>query len=117
MKKIQIFDPAMCCATGVCGPSIDPDLLRVSFVVSNLRKKKYPIDRYNLANDTDRFLDNSDVSGLLNEKGPGVLPVILVDGNVTMTGHYPSNEQFEAWTGIAASELSKKPIIHFSLNP
>ncbi|MCL6570876.1 MAG: arsenic metallochaperone ArsD family protein, partial [Bacillus sp. (in: Bacteria)] len=44
MKKIQIFDPAMCCSSGVCGPSIDPDLLRVSFAVSNLYKKKYPIE-------------------------------------------------------------------------
>ena len=36
MKKIQIFDPAMCCSTGVCGPSIDPELLRMSFVTKNL---------------------------------------------------------------------------------
>ncbi|MCL6571551.1 MAG: arsenic metallochaperone ArsD family protein, partial [Bacillus sp. (in: Bacteria)] len=72
---------------------------------------------YNLANDTDQFLNNSEVNRLLNEKGPGVLPVIIVDGKVTLTGQYPSNEEFETWTGIVASELSKKPIIHFSLNP
>ena len=26
MNKIEIFDPAMCCSTGVCGPSVDPEL-------------------------------------------------------------------------------------------
>jgi hypothetical protein len=25
---IRVFDPAMCCSTGVCGPSIDPELTR-----------------------------------------------------------------------------------------
>lgn len=24
MVKLQVFDPAMCCSTGVCGPSVDP---------------------------------------------------------------------------------------------
>jgi hypothetical protein len=26
MAKMQVFDPAMCCSTGVCGPSVDPTL-------------------------------------------------------------------------------------------
>ena len=39
MKKIEIYDPAMCCDSGVCGPSIDPELLRVSFIVKNLENK------------------------------------------------------------------------------
>ena len=30
MKKMIIFQPAMCCSTGVCGPGVDPDLLRLS---------------------------------------------------------------------------------------
>ncbi len=29
MSVIEIFDPAMCCSTGVCGPSIDTELMRV----------------------------------------------------------------------------------------
>jgi len=28
MKTIEIFDPAMCCSSGVCGPSVDPKLVR-----------------------------------------------------------------------------------------
>ena len=38
MKKIEIFDPAMCCSTGVCGPGVDPELLRMATMVSNLQK-------------------------------------------------------------------------------
>jgi hypothetical protein len=24
MPKVQVFDPPMCCSTGVCGPEVDP---------------------------------------------------------------------------------------------
>jgi hypothetical protein len=28
MSKVQVFDPPMCCSTGVCGPEVDPALVR-----------------------------------------------------------------------------------------
>ena len=115
MKQIQIFDPAMCCSTGVCGPSIDPELLRVSFIVSNLSKKQYPIERFNLATDTEHFIKNTNINQLLNEKGPSVLPIILVDGQVELTEKYPSNKEFEQWTGFSAEELTQKPKVRVSL--
>lgn len=34
MNKMIIFDPAMCCSTGVCGPSVNPELLRVATVLN-----------------------------------------------------------------------------------
>ncbi|MFB6468643.1 arsenite efflux transporter metallochaperone ArsD [Cytobacillus sp. Hz8] len=115
MKKIQIFDPAMCCSTGVCGPSIDPELLRMSFIVSNLKKRNYPIERFNLGTDTDAFINQEKVNNLLNDKGPDVLPIVLVEGEVALTNQYPSNEEMEGWTGIPASELTQKPKIRLSL--
>jgi len=39
MKKVEIFDPAKCCSTGVCGPSVDPDLTRVASAVYSLEQK------------------------------------------------------------------------------
>lgn len=115
MKKIQLFDPAMCCSSGLCGPSIDPELLRMSFVMKNLAKVDYPIERYNLSTDTDYFLSNEKVNTLLNEKGTEALPIVLVDGEVVLTGKYPSNEQLEVWTGIPAETLVQKPKIRLSL--
>ena len=114
MKKIQIFDPAMCCSSGLCGPSIDPELLRMSFVTKNLAKVDYPFERYNLTTDTDQFVNNEQVQALLNDKGPDALPIVLVDGEVVLTGQYPSNEELEQWTGIPAAELIQKPRIRLS---
>ena len=39
MKKIEIFEQAMCCPTGLCGPAIDPELLRMSFIMNNIKSK------------------------------------------------------------------------------
>lgn len=37
--KIEIFDPALCCSTGVCGPSVDPALIQVANAIEQLKNK------------------------------------------------------------------------------
>ena len=39
MKKIEIFDPAMCCPTGLCGTNINPELMRIAVVVETLKDR------------------------------------------------------------------------------
>ena len=58
MKKMIIFDPAMCCSTGVCGPVVNPDLLRVSTALNRLKNKDIAIERYNLTSNPQAFVDN-----------------------------------------------------------
>ena len=94
MKKMVIYDPAMCCSTGVCGPSPDEELMRVSSLVDKLNKSGASIERYNLTNNTKEFVENKTINNLLDEKGEGILPVVIVDDEVVMTGKYPSNEEF-----------------------
>ena len=69
MSKLEIFDPAMCCSTGVCGPSVDPELLRVSTIVNILNKKGFNVVRHNLSQEPQAFVQNQLVSELLKTKG------------------------------------------------
>jgi hypothetical protein len=116
MKKIEIFDPAMCCPTGVCGPSVDPELTRIASAVYVIEKKGYPIKRYNLANEPDAFVDNQAVQRLLMEKGPDCLPIVLLEGNVVKIGEYPTTSELSEWTGIDEKELSAgKPKIRLNI--
>lgn len=80
--KVEIFDPAMCCSTGVCGPSVDPELTRVASAVYSLEKKGFDIKRYQLTNDPAKFADNPEINKALHEKGPDVLPIILVNNQI-----------------------------------
>lgn len=94
MKKMIIFDPAMCCSTGVCGPGIDPELLRVSTVLNNLQRKGIVVERHNLTNNPGIFVENRIINDLLNSDGVDLLPVTVVDNQVVKTKAYPTNEEF-----------------------
>lgn len=103
MKKLEFFEPAMCCDTGLCGPSIDPELLRMSTIVEEVSKSGNDVVRHNLKSDPDAFVANGIVAGILKEFGVASLPVTLVDGKVVATGSYPSNERLSELLGIEPS--------------
>jgi Arsenical resistance operon trans-acting repressor ArsD. len=105
MKKMIIFDPAMCCSTGVCGPGVDPELLRVSTVLNNLKNKGVTVERFNLTGNPQAFVDNKVINELLNTEGVDVLPVVIVDGEVVKTKAYPTNEEFCTMLDIPESYL------------
>lgn len=111
MKKIEIFDPAMCCSTGVCGPSVDPELIRMAAVTENLIAKGYDVTRYNLANEPQAFANSIIISQLLKEKGPDVLPVTVVDGEIKKTKKFLTNEELQELTGLTEKALTVKPRI------
>lgn len=94
MKKMIIFDPAMCCSTGVCGPSVDKELLRVATLLNNLKKKGVIVERHNLTNNPQIFVDNKVVNRMLLKDGMDVLPITIVDDEVVKTKAYPTNEEF-----------------------
>ncbi|WP_061860108.1 arsenite efflux transporter metallochaperone ArsD [Priestia megaterium] len=117
MKKVEIFDPAMCCSTGVCGPSVDPELTRVASAIFALKKTGFDITRYNLTSQPDKFVDQVEVNKILMDKGPDALPVVLVDAEVEKIGSYPTNEEFAKWFGINSEELKgEKPRMPIKLN-
>jgi len=101
MKKIDIYDPAMCCATGVCGPGVDPELMQVATLVNYLAKSGIDIKRHNLSSEPQDFVTNKTVSDLLDKDGADVLPITLADGEVVKTKAYPTKEEFSKWLGIS----------------
>lgn len=116
MKKVEIFDPAMCCSTGVCGPSIDPELTRVAAALYSLEKKGFDITRYQLTNNPDKFVENGEVNNALHENGTDALPVILVDGEIVKLGSYPTNDELAVWFNVGLEELKEKPEVRLSIN-
>ena len=100
MKKIEIFDPAMCCPTGLCGTNIDPNLMRIAVIVDTLKKKGVNITRHNLKDEPMIYVTNTTINNLLQSKGVEVLPITLVDGEVAMTGEYPTTRQMAEWSGV-----------------
>jgi len=102
MSTIQIFDPAMCCSTGVCGVDVDQQLVSFAADVDWARQNGAQIERFNLAQQPLAFARNPIVSAFLEGSGQEALPLILVDGKFALAGGYPSRTQLAAWAGIAS---------------
>lgn len=99
MKTIEIFDPAMCCPTGLCGVNINPELMRIAVVIDALRKQGITVTRHNLRDEPAIFVNNKVVNGCLQENGANALPLTLVDGEIAVSGTYPTTKQMSEWTG------------------
>ena len=108
MKKIQIFEPAMCCSTGLCGVSVDPELLRISTVLNTLKLKGIDVERFNLSNAPAEFIKNQAVNDFIMKNGADKLPVTVVDGEILVSEKYPSNIEFEQWLELPIGTLSAK---------
>lgn len=101
MKKIELFEPAMCCASGVCGPAVDPALLTMSSVFQAL--SAYPdveADRYNLSHDPDIFAQRKDVLTAMGNDPEKSLPLTMIDGKVVKSGAYPTLDELSEYTGL-----------------
>lgn len=109
MKKITIYEPAMCCPTGLCGVGVDPELLRISTVLNNLKKKGIEVDRFNSTNSPMKFMTNKTVNKMINDKGVDELPFTLVDEEVAITGRYPTNEELADFLDIPVNAFDEEP--------
>ena len=100
MKQIQVYEPAMCCATGLCGAGVDPELLRISTLLTTLAKQGGEIERFNLTSNPQAFVSNAVINDLLMKGSAVLLPITLLDGEIIKTKAYPSNQEIYAWLGI-----------------
>lgn len=112
MNKMIIYEPAMCCSTGLCGVGVDPELLRISTVLNSLHKAGVTIERFNLTNNPMEFITNTDINKLLTDKGVEVLPVTLVNGKVVKTAAYPTTKEILKLLDLPENTLSgeKSPV-------
>jgi hypothetical protein len=100
MTMIQVFDPALCCSTGVCGVDVDQELVGFSADVDWAKQNGADIQRFNLAQQPMAFAENPVVKGFLERSGAEALPLILVDGEVALAGRYPTRTELARWASI-----------------
>ena len=99
-KKLDVYDPAMCCSTGVCGPEVDPVLVAFAADLQWVAQQGIEVARHNLGQEPRAFAANPAVLQELNA-GMERLPIIAVDGRIVSTGLYLSRPQLAAKLGLA----------------
>lgn len=101
--QIEIFDPPMCCSTGLCGPDIDPALLDIDEAILKLRKEfegQVKIERYLLSQQGPKFMQQPEVMSRLQKYGVEILPLTLVDGKVVKEKEYPTFDELKKYTEL-----------------
>jgi len=104
--SLQVYDPAMCCSTGVCGPVVDPELPRFSADLEWLAGKGVSLERFNLAQQPEAFAANGQVKQALEAEGTDCLPLVLLNGVIVSKGTYPEREQLARWARVQ-EEITK----------
>lgn len=101
---IQIFEPAMCCSTGVCGPEVDSTLVTFAGDVKWLKAQGVTVHRFNLSRTPDAFVETRIVYEALMEGGMDVLPLLVVEGEIVSRGRYPARNELAAVLEVVKSE-------------
>jgi hypothetical protein len=107
-KSLKVYDPAMCCPTGVCGPNVDTALLEFAGAVKTVAAQAVSVDRWNLAQQPQAFTQNAEVKDLLAKLGVKGLPFIFVNDELQWTGRYPTAEELFFWFGIKKDGQAKE---------
>lgn len=107
-QTIQVFDPAMCCSTGVCGPGVDTKLVQFATDLDWLKSEGVIVQRHGLSQNPAAFAENKTVGKALNDKGESALPLVLVNGKVAVTGRYPNRKELAALVKVQV-KAARKP--------
>lgn len=101
MKKLEVYEPPMCCSSGVCGPKVDPVLPRFAGDLEWVKAQGVTVARFNLAQQPLAFAENATVREALEREDVTCLPLVLVDGSIVSRGAYPARECLAEFLGLA----------------
>jgi hypothetical protein len=109
--QVRVFDPEMCCSSGVCGPAPDPALIEFQQACERLQAAGAEVQRYQLSRQPQAFVGTPAVYQLLLQRGAAALPVVMVDGEIVSAGAYPTDRQLAAAraTAVAPAPAGRRP--------
>lgn len=105
-RRIEVFDPAMCCSSGVCGPEVDPKLVQFAADLAWLKSEGVAVQRHNLSQDPASFVGHALVQTALTESGEAALPLLVCSGSVVSQGRYPARSELATWFGLTVPQAT-----------
>jgi len=108
MTTLTVYDPAMCCSTGICGADVDQRLVDFAADLDWLKSEGIDVKRINISNEPMEFATNTTVKAVLDSAGVEGLPVVLVDGENRSQGRYPNRAELAGWASVTLAETEAK---------
>lgn len=107
MIKITVYDPAMCCSTGICGAEVDQNLVNFAADLDWLKSTGIDVTRINLSQEPALFAENQLVKSVLENAGVEGLPVIIIDDALQSSGRYPARKELATWASVEFTDQVK----------
>lgn len=101
MTNITVYDPAMCCSTGICGAEVDQKLVTFAADLDWLKSQGVTVTRINLSQEPTKFAENATVKSVLETAGVDGLPIVLIGDEMRASGRYPARMELAKLTGVA----------------
>lgn len=104
MTSLTVYDPPMCCATGICGSDVDQRLVDLAADLDWLKAQGVAVRRINLSQEPMEFVSNPEIKALMAASDGDDLPAFVIEGRIVSQAYYPSRSELAAWAGINAPE-------------
>lgn len=90
VNNLIIYEGAMCCSTGVCGPEPDKELIEFNETLKKINKEFSDLEiiRANLSYDVKMFLENKEIFQLVKGNGQEILPITTINGEIIAKERY-----------------------------
>lgn len=105
MTTITVYDPAMCCSTGICGADVDQKLIELAADLDWLKAQGVTVRRFGLSREPSEFAANDIIRQIIQESEGDDLPAFMVDGDLKAKARYPARAELAEWMGLAAPTL------------
>ncbi len=109
--KIRVYEPAMCCSSGVCGAEVDSKLVNFAGFLNSLDPQSFSVERFNLSQNPEAFAVNPQVAQLLKDRGVEALPVAFADERMLFIGSYPTNEELKSLLNLPELNISEQSVV------
>ena len=104
MKQLDVFEPPMCCSTGICGQNVDSNLVQFAADIEWLKGRGVVVRRFSLSQDPQAFMNEPGVLKAVSFEGTHCLPLLVRDGKILSHGTYPTRDQLAVLTGLARTD-------------
>jgi hypothetical protein len=94
-KTLTLYEPTMCCSSGVCGPAPDEALVSLQDTIARAKEKGVSTERFQITTHPRKFTENPEVLKLMKERQLNCLPIVALDGQIIKIGSYPTYEELE----------------------
>lgn len=105
MTTITVYDPPMCCSTGICGAEVDQKLVDLAADLDWLKAQGVSVRRFGLSREPAEFAANDAIRQIMQDSDGDDLPAFLVDGVLKTKARYPARAELAEWVGLAAPKL------------